>query len=92
MYLILSCYGQSRCYFYHLQSREHFEDFLFRHQLCKNDLRLFSEYDIEIKGSPKHVKEFFSVYGIEIRIVEEKLKNTIAKISYQYSVPGFSSK
>lgn len=88
MHLILSFYGRSKCV-YHLQSKEQFEDLLSRHKLCENDLRLFREYDIEYKGQFKHIKEFFSNRGIEIRIVDEKLNETISEISYDYFLPGF---
>jgi hypothetical protein len=90
MLFIVSYYGHSKCV-YHLQSREQFEDFLSRHQLRENDLRLFTEYDVDKMGL-RHIKQFSPdpFYGIEIRIVEEKLKDTIGKISYKYSVPGFS--
>lgn len=90
MLFIVSYYRHSKCV-YHLHSRKQFEDFLSSHQLRENDLRLFTEYDVDKQGL-RHIKQFSPdpFYGIEIRIVEEKLKDAIGKISYKYSVPGFS--
>lgn len=45
MYLILSYYARSN-YFYRLRSREQFEEFLSRYQLCEKDLRIYKEYDM----------------------------------------------
>jgi hypothetical protein len=90
MLFIVSYYGHSKCV-YHLHSRKQFEDFLSSHQLRENDLKLFTEYDVDKKGL-RHIKQFSPdpFYGIEIRIVEEKLKDAIGKISFKYSIPGFS--
>ncbi|WP_162477456.1 hypothetical protein [Nitrososphaera sp. AFS] len=85
MLFIVSYFGLQRS-FYPLQSKEEFEEFLARYNLHENDLRVFEEYDIETKGSLKHIKNFFPVSGIfEIQIVEE----TADKISYGYYLPGF---
>jgi len=91
MHFILSYYGSWRGV-YRLRSREQFQDFLSRHNIVENDLRVYREYDSENKVPARHIKEFLpdSVYGIEIRILEEKFEETIGRIFYDYFLPGFS--
>lgn len=91
MHFILSYYGNWQG-FYRLQSREQFEGFLSRQNTSENALRIRREYDIDDQGSPRHIKEFITdlVDSIEIRIVEERLRGTIGKISYEYFLPGFN--
>ncbi|MGB7956680.1 MAG: hypothetical protein WCF23_22135 [Candidatus Nitrosopolaris sp.] len=45
-----------------------------------------------IEQPARHIKQFLPdpSYGIEIRIVEEKIEETICKTSYRYFLPGFS--
>ena len=91
MHFILSYYGNWKC-FYRLKSWEQFEGFLSRQNISENALRIRREYDIDDQGPPRHIKEYIPdpVDSIEILIVEEKIRGTIGKISYDYFLPGFN--
>jgi hypothetical protein len=86
MLFIVSYYSPSR-WFYPLQNRGQFQEFLSRYNLKEIDLKVSREYDLEKKGSATHFKHFFPdrVHDIEIRIVEQT-----GKISYGYFLPGFN--
>ena len=91
MHFILSYYGNWKG-FYRLQSSEQFAGFLSRQNISESALRIRREYDIDDQGPRRHIKEFITdpLDSIEIRIVEEKLRGTIDKISYEYFLPGFN--
>jgi hypothetical protein len=87
MLYIVSYYGHPN-YFYPLDGRQQFEEFLSRHNIREIDLK-GREYDIDNKGARTHIKEYRPdpVYGIRTRIVEEI---PTGKISYCYFLPGFN--
>jgi hypothetical protein len=105
MYLMLSYFGSgvlsysgigpftNRTLGYrHLNNAVLFNEFLSKYHMTEDGLVIWRDYYVNNARTSKHIRDFLPdpVYGIKIRILEERLNETITSISYEYALPGFT--